>query len=192
MACIGSKPRTIIRRTGSIASQPVGKFLSLAFGLLLAVSTLPDPASGQVFQDDPDYIAGGFGYFDFIEQDEPSVEFRLEYRSDFALWFVKPWAGLLVNTDGGLWGGGGIHMDLHLADFVITPSFGVGGYSRGDSVDLGDVLEFRSQIELSYQFENRSRMTLYFSHLSNAGIGDRNPGTEMIGLYYMVPSDWLF
>ena len=170
----------------------MGKLLCFAITLLLVLAAPAERAWGQVFQDDPDYLALGAGYFDFIERSEPSAEFRVEYRSDLELWHFKPWIGLEVNTDGGLYGGGGLLLDLHLGDFVLTPSAGIGGWSQGNSRDLGQVFEFRTQAELAYQFDNRSRLALYFSHISNAGLSDNNPGTEMIGFYYMVPADWLF
>ena len=170
----------------------MGKILCLAVALLLVLAAPTERAWGQVFQDDPAQLAIGAGYFDFIEQDDPSAEFRVDYRSDLHLWHFRPWLGLQVNTDGGLWGGAGALIDLHFGNFVLTPSAGIGGWSEGDSRDLGSVLEFRTQAELAYQFDDRSRLALYFSHLSNAGIGDSNPGTEIIGLYYIVPTDWLF
>ena len=53
-------------------------------------------------------------------------------------------------------------------------------------------MEFRSTIELGYRFDDRSRLSLAFGHLSNAGIGDSNPGTEVLTLYYHLPIDRLF
>ena len=53
-------------------------------------------------------------------------------------------------------------------------------------------VEFRSQVELGYQFENQSRLSLAFSHISNAELGDDNPGTEVLNLYYHLPLDLLF
>jgi len=75
---------------------------------------------------------------------------------------------------------------------VLTPSFGVGAYDEGDGKDLGDTIEFRSQVELAYRFDNRSRVGVAFSHISNAGIGDRNPGTEILNVYYAYPLDAIF
>ena len=67
-------------------------------------------------------------------------------------------------------------------------ALGVGWYdfNLGDD-EAADFLEFRSQAELSYIFDDKARLGVAVSHLSNAGIGDRNPGTEVLSLYYMVP-----
>ena len=75
---------------------------------------------------------------------------------------------------------------------VLTGSFAPGLWSEGSGKDLGHVVEFRSQVELGYQFENQSRLSVAFSHLSNAGLDDDNPGTEVLNLYYHIPLDVLF
>ena len=54
------------------------------------------------------------------------------------------------------------------------------------------MLEFRSQIELATRFDDRSRLGLAFSHISNASVGERNPGTEILTLTYMVPVERIF
>ena len=151
-------------------------------------------ASFEARADEPDpaYLAFGVGYFDVVNQDDPAADFRVEYRSDLALWLIKPWVGLEVTSDGAVYGAGGLLLDLRLGDFVITPGAGVGAYAKGNGRDLGSVLQFRTQIELAYQFADRSRLGVYFSHLSNADVGDSNPGTEVLGVTYMIPTDWLF
>ena len=53
----------------------------------------------------------------------------------------------------------------------------IGYYDRGKSLDLGYNLEFRSQIEFSYAL-GESRIGFNLNHISNAGLGDTNPGTE--------------
>ena len=53
-------------------------------------------------------------------------------------------------------------------------------------------MEFRSQLEIAYRFDDRSRLGLAISHYSNASLGDTNPGTESAMIYYSVPLDKLF
>ncbi len=76
---------------------------------------------------------------------------------------------------------------------MVTPSFGGGFYADGSGKKLGHEIEFRSQIELAYRFDNRSRLGVAFSHISNASIGgDKNPGVEVLNIYYALPLDGLF
>ena len=137
--------------------------------------------------DDLDFLAFSLGGFD-VNDDEDSVEARLEYRSDLKLFWFKPFSGVMVNYDSGVYGYGGLLLDLYLGPrFVVTPSFAVGAYHEGASKDLGSAIEFRSQIEVGFRFDDRSRLSLSLDHISNAGIDDKNPGTEALVLTYAVP-----
>ena len=75
---------------------------------------------------------------------------------------------------------------------VVTGQVGLGYYANGDGPDLGFPLEFRSGVELGYRFDNRSRLAVGFSHISNADLGDRNPGTEIVTMTYSIPVGRLF
>ena len=142
----------------------------------------------RAFADDPSFLSFGAGYFDFNRGDNTSTEFRAEYRSDYKLWVVKPFAGAMVNTDSAAAAYGGILMDLYFGRrFVLTPSFAPALYRKGHSVDLGYALEFRSAIELSYRFDDRTRLGISLYHMSNAHLANRNPGTEVIGIVYSIP-----
>ena len=145
-------------------------------------------------EDDPSLLSFGVGWWDLVAGDDDQADFRLEYRhGQRFLHIVKPWAGLEVTTAGAVWGGAGLLVDIYFGRrIVLTGSTGVGGFYEGDGKDLGSAVEFRSTIELGYRFDDRSRLSLAFGHLSNAGIGDSNPGTEVLTLYYHLPIDRLF
>ena len=144
----------------------------------------------------------GLGAFDGIQFDDGAGEARFEYRSGAALGEdlggdgfrgIAPLAGLLVNADGGVFGYGGLHADLRLTErIVFTPMGGIGGYASGDGKDLGGVFQFIVGSELAYEFENRARLGLYVTHISNAGIHADNPGTESVLVSFSVPLDRLF
>ncbi|WP_119167128.1 acyloxyacyl hydrolase [Algihabitans albus] len=160
---------------------------------VLAVALLVGAAEVSA-EDDPSLISFGAGWWDLLAGDDDQADFRLEYRhGQRFLHIVKPWAGLEVTTAGGFWGGAGLLIDIYLGRrIVLTGSTGVGGFYEGDGKDLGSPIEFRSTIELGYRFDDRSRLSLAFGHLSNAGIGDDNPGAEVLTLYYHLPINTLF
>ncbi len=144
-------------------------------------------ASGPAGADDPDFLAFSIGGFD-VSDDETAGEARLEYRSDIKLWFVKPFSGVMVNSDAGIYGYGGFLVDLFFGRrWVLTPSLAAGLYTDGSGKDLGSDVEFRSQLEFAYRFKSRSRIGLSVSHISNASLDDVNPGTEEVVLTYAVP-----
>ena len=145
-------------------------------------------APGGVRADDPSFLTLGLGYFDMNKQDNEAVDFRLEYRHGQKFWIFKPWIGVEATSDGAVYGAAGVLIDVFLGNrVVLTPSFGAGYYEEGDGKDLGHEIEFRSQIEVSYRFDDRSRLGLAFSHISNASIGADNPGVEILNVYYSIP-----
>jgi lipid A 3-O-deacylase len=140
------------------------------------------------------YLTGHMGWFDFNKQEEESLELGAEYRFDPVAYGFRPTLGMSLNTDGGFYGYGGFNWDIALIDnqLFIIPNFMVGGYSQGDSKDLGHGLEFRSGIEMSYQLPNAHRIGVAINHTSNASLGDKNPGVETLLMNYSVPVGNLF
>ena len=171
------------------------KRLALMAALLCAfVLSTSDRAAAQIaLNETPAVISGGIGWYDFNLSDDEAVDFRLEYRHGEDFLWLKPWGGVEVTTDGSVWGGIGVLVDVTFFDSVVlTGSFAPGLWAEGGGKDLGHVVEFRSQVELGYQFENQSRLSLAFSHISNADLDSHNPGTEVLNLYYHLPLDALF
>ena len=72
-------------------------------------------------------------------------------------------------------------------EWNFTPSFGLGYYEDGNGMKLGNKLEFRTTLEISYQLQNKDRVGLSLGHISNANIGNINPGVEIISLSYQRP-----
>ncbi|HEV7369110.1 acyloxyacyl hydrolase [Arenibaculum sp.] len=150
------------------------------------------------------YLSASVGKFDHgltehSDSRDSAVDFRLEYRfgtsllpmiENFAT--LRPFVGLEATSDAALYGVGGILLDVTFGQVFVTPSFGVGLYTRGNGKDLGHPIEFRSQIEVGYEFANEMRLSLAYSHLSNAGMDDLNPGADVIGAYLHVPVSSLF
>jgi hypothetical protein len=155
--------------------------------LVLSLGTSAKAADGM--QDDPAFISIGSGYYDFNRKKEAGVEMRLEYRSKTKLSVFKPFAAIAATSTSQGFVGAGILVDLYFdRRFVITPSFAPHYYWGGNNkLDLGHNLEFRSQLEVAYRFDDRSRLGLAISHYSNASIGNTNPGTETATVYFSVP-----
>jgi hypothetical protein len=118
--------------------------------------------------------------------------FRVEARLPYKLWRFTPIAGLEVSHRGAVYGYGGFNIDVFFGDsFVVTPSAAAGYYSAGDGRDLGYPLEFRTGLEAAWQFDNGSRLGLAYHHISNADLGDRNPGIENLTVNFSMPLDML-
>lgn len=94
-----------------------------------------------------------------------------------------------AGVSGGLAGiMGGVLIDVPLGSFVFTPSVGAGTLPTVRR-EGAPTTEFRSQLELGYQFDNNSRFSLGYSRIVNdAAAGDPAAGTNNVfGFYYRLP-----
>lgn len=171
--------------------------LVAAIGATAAVTAPPAQAQlKEVFgREDSSHLVLNAGWFDVINRDEETVSFGAEYRhGEGILGVFKPMVAALGTVEGGFWIGAGVAVDVYLGDSVVlTGSFAPGYYEEGSGKDLGNALEFRSQLELGYRFADYSRVTVGISHLSNSGIwSNENPGTEIATVNYYLPLGTLF
>jgi lipid A 3-O-deacylase len=168
-------------------------FHRITLAVFLALSGLSFSAE-PARADDPSFLTLGVGAFDFNRKKDDGVEFRLDYRSDYKLGIFKPFVTAAGVSNGMTFLGAGVLVDVYFGNrFVVTPSFAPTWW-RGetDDLDLGYGLEFRSQIDFAYRFDDRSRLGLALSHSSNASLGDTNPGTETLLVNYSYPFGKLF
>lgn len=157
--------------------------LSLAAALLATMLA----SSTAAIASDSQYIVGSAGIFD-IGSDYDTWNFGLEYRGSNIWKGVLPIVGVSYNTDDAYFGYAGVAYDYEITPrWIVMPSVAVAAYEKGDSRDLGGTLEFRSGLEVDYVLENQHRVGLAVHHISNAGIHDRNPGTETLMLNYAMP-----
>jgi len=163
------------------------KIVAIALAFATLGTALPACA------DEPDFISFSAGAYDWNRQKEEGAEFRLEYRSSTKFWHFKPFAAISGTSTGQGFLGAGVLIDVFLGRrFVLTPSFAPHLYTGGNTkLDLDYPIEFRSQLEAAYRFDDRSRLGVAVSHYSNASLGDTNPGTESAMVYYSVPFDKL-
>jgi hypothetical protein len=153
----------------------------------------------------PATIGFGVGYFDVLPNNprKEAVDFRLEYRASYDMLSlvngrngyieIRPMAGASVTTDLGKYFFGGFVFDVPLGKhFFLSPNLAVGLWDNGDGKYLGSFVEFRSTMELGYKFNDESRLSVAFGHMSNAGITKENHGVEILTLYYHMPIDKIF
>jgi len=108
---------------------------------------------------------------------------------------LKPFAGIEVTSDSASYFLTGIYLEDNLGqlftgktnNYIITPSFGFGIYDDGSGKKLGNDIQFRTTLEFSFELKNKNRIGLSFGHISNANLGDKNPGAEIISLSYQIP-----
>ena len=138
---------------------------------------------------EPDFLNVALGGYD-VHDDWNAVEARLEYRSNMELSVFRPFTGFMTTNDRSMYGYGGVLVDVFFSPrIVLQPSLAVGAYAKGSGKDLGHWIQFRTQLELAWRFDDRSRAGLSLSHMSNAHLSSNNQGTEAVMLNYAVPFD---
>ena len=150
----------------------------------------------------------GVGIFDIKfdgSEKNQATDFRYEYRSEQSLFdigpeednffFLKPFFGIEYTSDSASYFLTGIYFEDNLGElfmgnkskYYFTPSFGAGIYDDGSGKKLGNDLQFRTSFEVSYELKNKNRIGISFSHISNANLGDKNPGVEILSFSYQIP-----
>lgn len=158
----------------------------LAAAAALAVVTAPAQAE-ELAGAQPSHLYVGAGFYDVGDSSEyAAAVLDVGYIPDYNLLFdIRPLVGAFVNSDGAAYGHVGFSRSIFFTDnALIRLQVGFGAYTDGNSKDLGQVFEFREQVEFGYQFDSGDMVSLYFYHLSNAGISDDNPGVNAAGLNY--------
>ncbi len=165
---------------------PMKRFLAGFFALLAAACALPAQAAGM--------LAMGAGFFDVgrmgNDRQDRALSLVAEWRPEmrWASGLVAPFAGGMLTTDAALYGYAGMGLDFRPGEhFYVFPNIAAGLYADGDGKDLGHDVEFRSGLEMGVMLAEGRRVGLAFHHISNAGLGDRNPGSEILSLTYSIP-----
>ena len=153
------------------------------------------------------YDVFGLGLFDVKfdgSKTNKATDYRYERRFNNSLFKIeqeiyeffdlKPFVGFEATSDSASYFLAGIYLEDNIgtlftgdsSSFTFTPSFGAGSYNDGDGKKLGSEIEFRTTFEISYQLKNENRIGFSFGHISNANLGDKNPGVEILSLSYQV------
>ena len=159
----------------------IGSILSLLILVLYGLNAQSNDENMWSFS------LGQFDVNDTVDSSE--IRFEYLYANNFLKnnYDLKPFLGVMRNGDNGKYIYSGLRKNIGISEkWFFTPSFALGYYDRGDSKDLGYNLEFRSQIEFSYKLKS-SRIGFNLNHISNASIGDTNPGTESATISIIRP-----
>ena len=120
-----------------------------------------------------------------------SLAYNIEiFSSQNMFRYIKPFLGFMGTLDNASYSYFGLSGDLFFLNckcLVVTPSLAAGWYVDGDEIKLGHHIEFRSGGDITYKFKNNVRVGVGIFHVSNAMLGDRNPGSEQAIFKYQVP-----
>ena len=123
------------------------------------------------------------GMFDFSDDGKRSTLVGIQHqneeliRSTF-LGNLSPITGAMIMADNASYFYTGVQAQYKIGALNFTPSFAPGYYNEGNGKDLGHALEFKSEVQLSLELPKDSQFGLSYNHLSNASLGDKNPGAN--------------
>jgi hypothetical protein len=118
-----------------------------------------------------------------------AVAVDVQVRAPWEWMLLRPIAGVLTSSTGGAYVYSGVMLDVPLGGSVrLAPGLAAGAVVAPGDRDLGFPLEFRSSLELSVAPSDAVRCGVAFSHVSNARLGDHNPGVEVLTFALTFPA----
>ena len=123
------------------------------------------------------------GMFDFSDDGKKSTLIGFQHQNenlnrDTFLGNLSPITGVMITADNAGYIYTGVQAQYKIGALNITPSFTPGLYHEGDGKDLGHMLEFKSEVQLSLDLSKTSELGFSYNHISNASLGDKNPGAN--------------
>ena len=123
------------------------------------------------------------GMFDFSDDGKRATLIGFQHQNeelnrDTFLGNISPVTGALITGDNATYVYTGVQAHYKVGSINLTPSFTPGLYGAGDGKDLGHVVEFKSEIQLSLDLFSDSELGFSYNHISNASLGEKNPGAN--------------
>ena len=123
------------------------------------------------------------GTFDFSDDGARSTLFGIQHQNenlyrDSFLGVLSPITGFMMTADNAKYAYTGVQAQYKIGALNIIPSFTPGLYGEGDGKDLGHIIEFKSELQLSIDLLQNTELGFSYNHLSNASLGDKNPGAN--------------
>jgi hypothetical protein len=123
------------------------------------------------------------GMFDFSDDGKSAILVGFQHQNeslnrDTFIGNLSPITGALMTADRAGYVYTGVQAQYKIGALNVTPSFTPGLYHKGDGKDLGHILEFKSEIQLSLNISQNTKLGFSYNHLSNASLGDKNPGAN--------------
>ena len=131
------------------------------------------------------------GNFDFSDDKQKAVLIGFQHQNEDLnrntfLGNVSPITGGFITDNSAAYIYTGVEWNVDMGSgLMFTPSFAPGLYHEGNGKDLGHILEFKSEVQLSYISSDSTRLGVSYNHVSNASLGDKNPGANSYMLNYI-------
>ena len=123
------------------------------------------------------------GMFDFSDNGKKSQILGIQHLNDnlfrdSLIGTIRPVTGFMLTADSASYLYTGIQAEYNIGKLNLTPSFTPGLYHEGDGKDLGHLVEFKSELQLSLDLSSSTEFGFSYNHMSNASLGEKNPGAN--------------
>ena len=123
------------------------------------------------------------GMFDFSDEGKKSTLIGFQHQNeelnrDTFLGNLSPITGGFLTENSATYFYTGVEWNFDLGPINFTPSFAPGLYGEGEGKDLGHILEFKTEVQLTYTKSNNTSFGMSYNHVSNASLGSKNPGAN--------------
>ena len=123
------------------------------------------------------------GMFDFSDDKQAAGLFGFQHQNDELfresfLGRLSPISGGFLTENSAFYLYTGVQAEYELGFLKITPSFAPGYYGDGNGKDLGSPLEFKTEVQMSFNISDSTHLGMSYNHISNASLGDKNPGAN--------------
>ena len=131
------------------------------------------------------------GNFDFSDHKQKAILFGFQHQNEILerqtfLGKASPITGGFITANSAAYIYTGVEWNHNMGGkMTFTPSFTPGLYSQGNGKDLGHVIEFKTEIQASYSISESSSFGVSYNHISNASLGDKNPGANSYMFNYL-------
>ena len=123
------------------------------------------------------------GMFDFSDDKQASPVLGIQHQNEEL--FINTGRGRLSPITGGFITANnafylytGVQAEYEIGSLNFTPSFAPGYYGKGNGKDLGSVIEFKTEVQVSFDLSEASHLGMSYNHISNASLGAKNPGAN--------------
>ena len=130
------------------------------------------------------------GMFDFSDDGKRASLYGIEHQNenfykDTIIGKLTPVSGGMITKDKATYIYTGVEANYYLGKLSVTPSFAPGYYNQGDGKDLGHGLEFKSEVQVSFDLGESTNLGMSYNHVSNASLGDKNPGANSYSFNFL-------
>lgn len=150
--------------------------------LFLVIIFVPGNLIAEVKNNDITFYTGQFDITDEVGDDETSLIGAEHKNSDLfrntLIGKFSPITGAFVTGKGAAYFYTGVEAEYDLGPLKILPSFSPGYYEQGGGKNMGDALEFKSEIKIGLDIFENTKFGYSYSHISNNDRGSVNPGSD--------------